>query len=65
MDVDETIKDMDIHDTIEDMVQEGIEQGLIEVKGQQGGRPTYGLTTKGRRMVEVSNLRPFLAVADV
>lgn len=60
MDVDATIRDMDLHDTIEEMVREGIDQGLLEPKGQKHGHQTYGLTAKGRKLVEVSNLRPFL-----
>tara|TARA_Y100000114_G_scaffold150400_1_gene165874 strand:+ start:862 stop:1059 length:198 start_codon:yes stop_codon:yes gene_type:complete len=60
MDVDALIRDMDLHDTIEKMVREGIDQGLLEAKGQKHGHQTYGLTPKGRKLVEVSNLRPFL-----
>jgi predicted transcriptional regulator len=64
MDVDATIKDMDLHDTIEMMVREGIDQGLLEPKGQKHGHQTYGLTTKGRKLVEVSSLRPLLDLPD-
>ena len=60
MDVDATIKDMDLHDTIEMMVREGIDQGLLEPKGEKHGYQTFGLTAKGRKLVEVSSLRPLL-----
>jgi predicted transcriptional regulator len=60
MDVDATIKDMDLHDTIEEMVKEGIDQGLLEAKGEKHGHQTFGLTAKGRKLVEVSSLRPLL-----
>ena len=49
MDVDATIKDMDLHDTIEMMVREGIDQGLLEPKGEKHGHQTFGLTPKGRQ----------------
>jgi predicted transcriptional regulator len=55
---------MDLHENLEDMVREGIDQGLIEAKGQKQGHQTYGLTAKGRKLVQVSNLRPFLDVPD-
>ena len=60
MDVDALIRDMDLHDTIEEMVREGIDQGLLEAKGEKHGHQTFGLTAKGRKLVEVSSLRPFL-----
>ena len=60
MDVDALIRDMDLHDTIEEMVREGIDQGLLEPKGEKHGHQTFGLTPKGRKLVEVSSLRPFL-----
>jgi predicted transcriptional regulator len=64
MDVDALIRDMDLYENLEDMVREGIDQGLIEAKGQKQGHQTYGLTAKGRKLVQVSNLRPFLDVPD-
>jgi predicted transcriptional regulator len=42
------------------MVREGVDQGLLEAKGEKHGHQTFGLTAKGRKLVEVSNLRPFL-----
>jgi DNA-binding transcriptional regulator LsrR (DeoR family) len=54
------IEDMNIHETVEGMLKEAIDQGLIQISGYHEGEPTFALSRTGRRMVEESDLAKYI-----
>ena len=55
--IEPIIEDMDLHDSLEAMVKDAIEQGLIEQTGyNDDGEPTFGITYSGRKMMEESDV---------
>ena len=46
------IEDMDMHYTVEGMLEEAVTQGLMEVTGYENGEKLYALTASGRRRVK-------------
>lgn len=54
------IEDMELHETIQGMLNEAVSQGLIEITGYAAGEPLYALTHSGRKMVETSDLGKYI-----
>ena len=64
MNIKAIIEDMDMKETVEDMIREACEQGLIEIRGYEDGEALYALTTSGRKLVETSDMKLYCEAYD-
>ena len=55
------VEDMDLQETIQDMIKEAIDQCLMEQRGfNEDGEAVFALSNSGRKLVETSDLSAYL-----